>query len=234
LHCSCFLLATVPPSQAWVVPSSSHHRRRGTKVSVGTSTSGHSEASLSSSPQTSSSSSFILDSFSHTTTECDNVNTPPSLAILLKSLDQLATSSGTDVRGRFVDHAPRGSLAAVAHAIQQQNSSYPALTPFSAYCFGHALATQLLLAEARVEHEKEQQPLVLAVATDPRTHGMRLADCLARGAESVFPTRVVFCGVATTPACAAFCRSKKCDAAVVRFCWMTNNDCIVSFASELF
>ena len=48
----------------------------------------------------SSSSDFVSRSFQ---TECDDANIPPALNILWRSLDQL-TSSGSDVRGKFVDH----------------------------------------------------------------------------------------------------------------------------------
>jgi Phosphoglucomutase/phosphomannomutase, alpha/beta/alpha domain I len=166
---------------------------------------------------TAQSSSFVTKSFV-ASSECDNINTPPSLQVISSSLKQLTVHS-SDIRGRFVDHAALGSLASVAHAIQKASTtagSQPPLTPFAAYCLGNALAKQLLSDKSHTNNT----PITIAVGMDPRPHGMRLADALARGAESATSAddtvvRVVFTGIATTPACAAFVRMRKCDAAVV-------------------
>jgi phosphomannomutase len=159
-------------------------------------------------------------------TECDNVNRPPSLNILLRSI-QLLAGSGSDIRGRFVDHARLGSISAVAHEIGRQQrleggGTYPSLTPFAAHCFGYALADMLLEEQqqknAKNSDDKTNTIITIALGQDPRTHGMRLTDALARGAESRLPgtIRVVYTGIATTPACAAFCRLlKTADAAVM-------------------
>lgn len=133
---------------------------------------------------------------------------PDVTQIISASLKQLRVSNGSDIRGRFVDHATRGPLSLVAHAIQDAATDLPSLTPFAAYCIGNALATPMVL--------DRKTPLTIAIGMDPRTHGSRLADALARGAEAVEGARVVFTGIATTPACANFVRLQKCDAAVVR------------------
>ena len=153
---------------------------------------------------------FLTKTFN---TECDDVNRPPSLNTLLRSLQQL-TSSGSDIRGRFVDHPRLGSIASVAHAIGRlPPGSQPPLTPLAAHCFGHALAQQLL------EHsgDDDHNTIEIVIGQDPRLHGMRLADALARGAESANPTRirVLYTGLATTPACASFLKLHGCQAAVM-------------------
>lgn len=81
---------------------------------------------------------YLTDFFA---SECDDMNLPPSLSIILKSIKALA--SGSDIRGRFVDHARLGNPAAIAHAISEDPSNLPALTPFAAHCLGYAFATML-------------------------------------------------------------------------------------------
>jgi phosphomannomutase len=166
-------------------------------------------------------------------TECDNVNRPPSLNILLRSIQSLS-SQGSDIRGRFVDHARLGSISAVAHDIGRQQlleggATYPSLTPLAAHCFGYALADMLIEQKQQREQDDndddddgdDDTTITIALGQDPRTHGMRLIDALARGAESRLPDgsgmRVVYTGIATTPACAAFCGRllHKADAAVM-------------------
>lgn len=162
-------------------------------------------------------------------TECDNVNRPPSLNILLRSIRSLS-NQGSDIRGRFVDHARLGSISAVAHDIGRQQlleggATYPSLTPLAAHCFGYALA-DMLIDQQQQQKQKQNRDnndndytITIALGQDPRTHGMRLIDALARGAESRLPDggiRVVYTGIATTPATAAFCRLlNKADAAVM-------------------
>jgi phosphomannomutase len=139
--------------------------------------------------------------------ECDNANVPPSLSILLRSIQDL-THSGSDIRGRFVDHAILGRMSSVADAIRRQDSRFPPLTPLAAYCFGQAWGEMLLAAE--------DKDTVVAIGQDPRSHGVRLADAMARGLESHTSIRVVYTGIATTPACAAFPHLfPECDAAIM-------------------
>lgn len=73
--------------------------------------------------------------------ECDNLNSPPSLGLILKSFDNLG--SGSDVRGQFVDHPRLGNPRVVASAIDMSTSSLSALTPFAAHCLGFAFASML-------------------------------------------------------------------------------------------
>lgn len=160
--------------------------------------------------RSSSDDSFIAKSLLRTS-ECDNVNTPPSLSILLRSLDQLP--SGTDIRGRFVDHSRVGSIANVAHAIGAGSSGIAPLTPIAAYCLGHAFARML---QERCSTKKEE--LTVALGTDPRPHGMRLCDAFARGVLGYSQNnniKVDYTGLATTPSMFEFCRSNKCDGAVM-------------------
>jgi hypothetical protein len=123
------------------------------------------------------------------------MNFPPSLKIILNSINAL--SSGSDIRGRFVEHPRLGNPSAVAQAIINDPSNLPALTPFSAYCLGYAFATML----------KEDCPeIVVCVGRDPRKHGPRLADAFGRGVEDVQNVKVVYTGIATTPSMFEFCR----------------------------
>ena len=153
---------------------------------------------------------FLLDSFLLTSSECDNTNTPPSLNILLRSISDLFEKSGSDIRGRFVDHASIGSIVSVSHALKQASTidSQPLLSPLTAYCIGSALAQSLVI-------KNDDEQTTIAIGRDPRVHGVRLADALARGIESVPGCRAVYLDLATTPACAFFCQAQ-CDAAVVR------------------
>ena len=167
-------------------------------------------------------------------TECDDTNRPPSLQLLLHSLQQLITSGGSDVRGRFVDHPRLGTAAAAAHAIARVPSlEVPPLTPLAAYCLGHGLATYLIeerLKQKQDNHDSSLDDISIVIGQDPRPHGMRLADSLARGALSVNDSnsniynnqqprvRVYYTGLATTPACAFFAQpsaARLADAAVM-------------------
>eukprot|EP00429_Kryptoperidinium_foliaceum_P037400 CAMPEP_0176166166 /NCGR_PEP_ID=MMETSP0120_2-20121206/84982_1 /TAXON_ID=160619 /ORGANISM="Kryptoperidinium foliaceum, Strain CCMP 1326" /LENGTH=234 /DNA_ID=CAMNT_0017503697 /DNA_START=144 /DNA_END=845 /DNA_ORIENTATION=- len=123
--------------------------------------------------------------------DCDDTNLPPSLNIISKSLVQL--ESGSDIRGRFVDHPRRGSVVAVAKAIRDEN--FPALTPFAAHCLGYAFATMLLASPS----DENSQGTTICVGRDPRVHGVPLADAFSRGVESVPGVRVVYTSLATTP-----------------------------------
>jgi hypothetical protein len=136
---------------------------------------------------------LLSDYFS---SECDDSNMPPSLSIITRSITQLL--SGSDIRGRFVDHPRRGNMASVAQAISK--STLPALTPFAAHCLGYAFATMLK------EKFSEGEEVVICIGRDPREHGTVVADSFGRGAEGVQNTRVVNTGIATTPAMFEFCR----------------------------
>ena len=156
---------------------------------------------------------FLMQAFS----ECDDTNRPPSLNLLLRSLQQLSYS-GSDVRGRFTDHARLGTVASVAHAIGRHKlREAPPLTPLAAFCFGHGLAT-LLIQQQQFSPlaEQQEEKITIVIGRDPRPHGTRLADSLARGALSVDSRiQVYYTGLATTPACAYFAQSGQADAAVM-------------------
>jgi phosphomannomutase len=121
----------------------------------------------------------------------------------------------------------------VAHEIGRATKpgSPPALTPLAAHCIGSALAGMLHDAKRATMPNSpnddggtpavsdgdghDSAVVTIAVGIDPRPHGMRLADALARGAEAVSRTRVVYTGIATTPACASFTGGGGVDAAVM-------------------
>jgi hypothetical protein len=155
---------------------------------------------------------FVRNAFlkAATNSECDDVNTPPSMRTVLKSFDQLA--NGSDIRGKFVDHARIGTFTSVAHTIGQTVGG-AALTPLAAHCLGHGFATKMMQ-----EAENDNEPITICVGTDPRPHATRLADAFCRGAMSASPekmVKVVYTGIATTPSMMHFCRTDKCDAAVM-------------------
>lgn len=143
--------------------------------------------------------------------DADDVNWPPSFSIIRRSLGQLA--SGSDIRGRFVDHPRRGRNmgSAIAHCIGKSN--LPALTPFAAHCFGFAFATMIQEQERRQQQfldssssSTDSEKLIICIGRDPREHGTILADAFARGASGVPNVKVVYTGIATTPAMFEFCR----------------------------
>lgn len=142
--------------------------------------------------------SFILQAF---LSECDNLNQPPSLSILLRTLQHL--TQGSDIRGRFIDHRRLGNLASIAHEIGKHQASVtqPPLTPLAAYCIGAALGEM-------IQQDDDETETVVLVGQDPRLHGMRLADALARGLESNAHVKCRYTGLATTPGCAALCHLK--------------------------
>jgi hypothetical protein len=163
-----------------------------------TSSSTSSSSSKASSKVSTNSDSFLNDFFGGAS-ECDDFNVPPSLSIIMRSLTNLA--SGSDIRGRFVDHKRLGSIVSAATAIgKNDNKSVPPLTPLAAHCLGYAFATILA----------EQFPIgaevVIVIGQDPRLHGSILADAFGRGAQGVRNTRVKYTGIATTPAMFDFCR----------------------------
>ena len=153
-------------------------------------------------------------SHSHTDSsfsDCDNTNQPPSLSTLIHSITQL--QSGSDIRGKYLNHPRDGSITSVSQVIQQyaqdqSQKSTPLLTPLAAHCLGYAFATLL-------QETTPLPQLIIAVGTDPRPHGPRLSDAFCRGALSVTNVTVVYTGIATTPAMFHFCRSNRCHGAVM-------------------
>eukprot|EP00521_Asterionellopsis_glacialis_P006675 CAMPEP_0195287362 /NCGR_PEP_ID=MMETSP0707-20130614/4454_1 /TAXON_ID=33640 /ORGANISM="Asterionellopsis glacialis, Strain CCMP134" /LENGTH=647 /DNA_ID=CAMNT_0040347111 /DNA_START=220 /DNA_END=2163 /DNA_ORIENTATION=+ len=174
---------------------------------------------------------FVEEGFMKT--ECDDVNTPPSFQLLVDGIQKLP--SGSDIRGRYVDHASIGSVANILQAIEadQECVGIAPLTPFAAHCFGKAFATKMLhqagpfhqqppkavdtnsVVEEQDSSAFVEDPVIIAMGRDPRPHGLRLCDAFARGAESVDGIKVVYTGIATTPAMLEFCRSDRCDGAVM-------------------
>lgn len=132
--------------------------------------------------------------------DIDDVNLPPSMSIIHKSIGHLA--SGSDIRGTFVDHPVTGRMAGLARAIGQ--TSLPALTPFAAHCLGFAFAT--MIKEYHRLEEDEDEEVVICIGRDPRQHGVVLADSFARGAGGLKGVKVFYTGIATTPALFEFCR----------------------------
>ena len=118
--------------------------------------------------------------------------------MIIRSIAQLA--SGSDIRGQFVDHPRLGSIALVAQNIGKVDGGIAPLTPLAAHCLGYSFSTMLS------EMYPEGEYLTIALGRDPRQHGSRLADAFARGAGGVQNVRVVYTGIATTPAMFDFCR----------------------------
>jgi phosphomannomutase len=146
----------------------------------------------------------FLSAESFALSECDNSNTPPSLGIILRSLQYLFQKNKSDLRGRYVSHPTHGTMLAVSHALKKHqaasggknNNDQPILTPFFAYCIGHAIGQ---LHQGVGQNKK----VTLAIGRDPRPHGTALADAFARGATAA-GLHVIDLGLATTPACAAY------------------------------
>ena len=132
--------------------------------------------------------------------EIDDVNLSPSMSIIHKSFGKLA--SGSDIRGKFVNHPERGRMIALARLIGQ--TSLPALTPFAAHCIGFAFAT--MIKEYHQLQAEDGDDVIICIGRDPRQHGIILADSFARGAGGVKGVKVFYTGIATTPALFEFCR----------------------------
>lgn len=155
---------------------------------------------------------FKFDASSNPT-EIDASNTPPSLQTILTGIAEL--KSGSDLRGTYASHKHSGgTIANVSHLIKsvKNDGKGAALTPFACHCFGVAFARKLINDQGGIVGDGE---LTICIGRDPRPHGERLADAFARGAESVDGVKVVYTGLATTPSMFEFCRSDKCDAAVM-------------------
>lgn len=160
-------------------------------------------------------------------TDIDRENTPPNLRTVLSSLVEL--KSGSDLRGTFVPHQSSGqTIANLSHLLKSKKAQGgdgggAALTPFASHCFGAAFASWLL---SRVSSDGDG-PLTICIGRDPRSHGERVADAFARGAEGVGRdtfdfeggggggVRVAYTGVASTPSMFEFVRAGKCDAAIM-------------------
>ncbi|KAL3902857.1 MAG: hypothetical protein SGARI_005646, partial [Bacillariaceae sp.] len=130
------------------------------------------------------------------------------MSILRRSFAQLL--SGSDIRGRYVATPKTAvgarSFAALAHAIGQINNNAPALTPFAAHCLGHAFASMIAASNS------DKTTTTICLGRDPREHGVVLADAFCRGAASVEGVKVVYTGIATTP---ALFESSLCDGGVM-------------------
>jgi Phosphoglucomutase/phosphomannomutase, alpha/beta/alpha domain I len=181
------------------------------RLSYTTSHSSLRTSSSSSSSSLSKKDQFIINAF--TSSDADDVNTPPSLSRILHSIRGLA--NGSDIRGTFVDHPRWGSMTNVAHAIRSPTQ----LTPFAAYCLGYAFATWIL-QQQQASSSSSNDTIRICLGNDPRPHGIRLADAVARGCASVSTTNVkievVYTGIATTPSMMDFCcRTQLCDAAIM-------------------
>jgi len=119
-----------------------------------------------------------------------------------------------------------------------------ALTPLSAYCYGHAFALKVVQSKPGIDTSMlglfesadsnvvastaifdlfssegevgvEEVETTICVGRDPRIHGARLADALCRGIESVKGVKAVYTGLASTPSMFEFCRSGKCDGSIM-------------------
>lgn len=148
---------------------------------------------------------FVSRNFA--STGCDDGNNPPALKILTKSIQHLC-SQGSDIRGRFVDHPRLGRMSQAAHAITKAKAGVPALTPFAAFCLGHAFAQVVLQQQQQQQQtEKVDEVTTIAIGRDPRQHGVCLSDAFARGAQATSKSiRVVYTGIASTPSMYHFCR----------------------------
>ena len=132
--------------------------------------------------------------------DIDDVNLPPSMSIIRRSIVQLA--SGSDIRGQYVPHPTTGRMAELARSIGQ--TTLPALTPFAAHCLGFAFAT--MMKEQQQLQGQQDEEVAICIGRDPREHGVVLADSFARGAGGVKGIKCVYTGIATTPALFDFCR----------------------------
>jgi len=203
------LMAIVPTSQGFVVPSisgSSYVRRA---ITLHASTAANKDASFSNGASDGTAPSYgsTSDQFHFPATEIDDVNTPPSFHKLSASLKSL--KSGSDIRGQFVDHQRTGSLTSVIHSIIDRSSSMPPLTPLAAYCFGASFAN--MVKQECADKVNDDKLIKICVGLDPRPHGVRLADAFARGVEGVEGVQAVYNGLSTTPSMFEFCRADLCD-----------------------
>mmetsp|Transcript_23158 Transcript_23158/g.35123 ORF Transcript_23158/g.35123 Transcript_23158/m.35123 type:complete len:619 (-) Transcript_23158:43-1899(-) len=137
--------------------------------------------------------------------ECDNLNTPPSLSILLQSISSLA--NGSDIRGKFLDHPRVGSMASVAHVIKGEGGGGDLLTPLATYCMGQAFGSLVKQIVYENQTERKDSTITICIGTDPRNHGPILADAFCRGCMEESNVKVLYTGLASTPAMAHACRS---------------------------
>lgn len=141
--------------------------------------------------------------------EIDDLNLPPSMSIIRRSIGQLG--SGSDIRGQYVPHPVTGRMAALARSIGQ--TKIPALTPFAAHCLGFAFAT--MVKEEQEMKGQQEGEVTICIGRDPREHGSVLSDSFARGAGGLKGVKVCYTGIATTPALFEFCRSSLCHGGVM-------------------
>lgn len=141
--------------------------------------------------------------------DVDDTNLPPSMSIIRKSIGRLG--SGSDIRGTFVKRPISGRMTDLARLIGQ--TPLPALTPFAAHCLGYAFAT--MMKEYQQLQGSEDEELIICIGRDPREHGVVLADSFARGAGGLKGVKVLYTGIATTPALFEFCRSSLCHGGVM-------------------
>mmetsp|Transcript_20449 Transcript_20449/g.42659 ORF Transcript_20449/g.42659 Transcript_20449/m.42659 type:complete len:641 (+) Transcript_20449:85-2007(+) len=147
--------------------------------------------------------------------DIDSSNIPPNLQTILTSFEEL--KSGSDLRGVYVPHKHSGgTIANISLLVKdlKRDGGGAALTPFASHCLGAAFAKKLVRDGNFMEGDNIEL-ITICVGTDPRPHGERLADTFARGAESVEGVKVLYTGLASTPSMYEFCRSGKCDAAVM-------------------
>jgi hypothetical protein len=160
-------------------------------------------------PQQQQDDSFLFRHFNNNalvdgSSDIDDNNCSPSLKVILNNIRQL-THQGSDIRGRFIDHPRVGRISHVSKAMEQQKEDgIPALTPFVAFCLGHAFG-RLVLDQTTTT---TTTTTTIAIGRDPRPHGTILCDAFARGIQTVNDNkiRVVYTGIATTPSMFHFCR----------------------------
>jgi len=82
--------------------------------------------------------------------DCDNSNTPPSLRTILDSIVSL--KSGSDIRGTFTDHKRLGTILNASLVMKNKTAAGGgALTPLSAYCYGHAFARRVVQSKPEID-----------------------------------------------------------------------------------
>lgn len=165
-------------------------------------------------------------------TDCDNINTPPSLSKIFSSIH--AIKSGSDIRGVYTDHKSVGSILNVSQALSS-TAKENSLTPFAAFCYGAAFAQMVQIRSGKGtftefftpsnSNSNALDPLAdiapstgqtaICIGRDPRLSGTRLSDAFCRGVESIPGVIAYYTGLASTPAMFQFCRSDLVDGAVM-------------------
>ena len=123
-----------------------------------------------------------------------------------------------------------------------ETASEKAFTPLAAYCYGRAFAKMVQIRSGKGSATyvndsnfnkrkvktnfdswgdefdlglEQKQETVICVGRDPRDHGVRIADSLCRGIESVDSVKALYTGLASTPSMFEFCRSGQCDGGII-------------------